>query len=32
MVMIKQERNLIPNIHRFITNEYGENYWFNGCA
>lgn len=32
MVMLKQERNLVPNIHRFITNEYGENYWFNGCA
>lgn len=30
--MLKDERNLVPNIHRFITNEYGENYWFNGCA
>ena len=30
--MAKQGRHLIPNIHRFITNEYGENYWFNGCA
>lgn len=24
--------NQIPNIHRFITSEHGENYWFNGCA
>ncbi|MBQ7846590.1 MAG: hypothetical protein IJ392_10650 [Clostridia bacterium] len=32
LVMAKQGRHLIPNIHRFITNEYGENYWFNGCA
>lgn len=30
--MIKQKRNIVPKIHRFITNEYGENYWFNGCA
>lgn len=30
--MLRQERNSISNIHRFITSEYGENYWFNGCA
>lgn len=29
---MRLSRNQIPNIHRFITNEYGENYWFNGCA
>lgn len=23
--------NRIPNVHRFITSEHGENYWFNGC-
>jgi hypothetical protein len=28
----KQSNNIIPIIHRLITNEYGENYWFNGCA
>jgi len=28
----KQSNNIIPNIHRVITDEYGENYWFNGCA
>jgi len=33
LVMItKQSNNIIPNIHRLITSEYGENYWFNGCA
>lgn len=30
--MPRRDRNMIPNIHRFITSEYGENYWFNGCA
>ena len=29
---LKQSNNIIPNIHRFITSEHGENYWFNGCA
>lgn len=29
---IKQSNNLIPIIHRLITDEYGENYWFNGSA
>ena len=28
----KRSNNLIPNIHRLVTDEYGENYWFNGCA
>jgi hypothetical protein len=23
---------MIPNIHRLITSEHGENYWFSGCA
>ena len=27
-----QKSNKIPNIHQLITNNYGENYWFNGCA
>jgi hypothetical protein len=31
-MVTKQSNNSIPNIHRFITSEYGENYWFNGCA
>ena len=31
-MMTKQSNNIIPNIHRVITDEYGENYWFNGCA
>ncbi len=31
-VITKRSNNAIPNIHRFITSEHGENYWFNGCA
>jgi len=31
-MIAKQSNNLIPIIHRLITSEYGENYWFNGCA
>lgn len=33
LIMItKQSNNLIHVIHRLVTDEYGENYWFNGCA
>lgn len=32
VVIPRQSNNTIPNIHRLITDEYGENYWFNGCA
>ncbi|MDD4495164.1 MAG: MerR family transcriptional regulator [Eubacteriales bacterium] len=33
LVMITtQSNNIIPIIHRLITSEHGENYWFNGCA
>ena len=28
----RQSNNIITNIHRLVTDEYGENYWFNGCA
>ena len=28
----KRSNNIIPIIHRLVTDEYGENYWFNGCA
>ena len=31
-MVTKQSNNTIPNIHRFITSEHGENYHFNGCA
>lgn len=27
-----RSNNIVPVIHRLITSEYGENYWFNGCA
>lgn len=29
---IERSNNVLPDLHRFITSEYGENYWFNGCA
>jgi len=32
IVNTKQSNNIIPIIHRLVTDEYGENYWFNGCA
>lgn len=28
----RPQSNLIPRIHKFVTNELGENYWFNGCG
>ena len=31
-MVTKQSNNIIPIIHRLVTDEYGENYWFNGCA
>ena len=31
-MVTKQSNNIIPNIHRFIISEHGENYHFNGCA
>lgn len=32
LIMAKQSNNIISNIHRLVTVEKGENYWFNGCA
>lgn len=29
---LKKSSNKLPIIHRLVTDEYGENYWFNGCA
>ena len=31
-MITKQSNTIIPVIHRLVTDEYGENYWFNGCA
>lgn len=31
-MITRQSNNIIPIIHRLVTDEYGENYWFNGCA
>ena len=31
-MITKQSNNIIPVIHRLVTDEYGENFWFNGCA
>lgn len=30
--MTAKSANIISVIHRLVTDEYGENYWFNGCA
>lgn len=32
LMTTKQSNNITPIIHRLVTDEYGENYWFNGCA
>lgn len=32
IMVTKQSNNRIPKIHKLITSEFGENYWFNGCA
>lgn len=29
---VKQSSNMLPNVRRIIYSEYGQNYWFNGCA
>ena len=31
-MITRRSNNIIPVIHRLVTDEYGENYWFNGCA
>jgi DNA-binding transcriptional MerR regulator len=31
-MLTKQSNNIISTIRRVVTDEYGENYWFNGCA
>lgn len=31
-MITRQSNNMIPTIHRLVTDEYGENYWFNGSA
>lgn len=28
----RPSNNTIPVLHRVITSDHGENYWFNGCA
>ncbi len=28
----RHSNGMIPTLHRLITDEYGENHWFNGCA
>ncbi|MCI9435825.1 MAG: MerR family transcriptional regulator [Lachnospiraceae bacterium] len=32
LMITKQSNNILPHIHRLVTDEYGENYWFNGSA
>ena len=31
-LITKQSNNILPNIHRLIISEHGENYHFSGCA
>lgn len=31
-MITKQSNNIIPVIHRLVSDMDGENYWFNGCA
>lgn len=31
-MVTKKSNNIIPIIHKLVTSEHGENYWFNGCA
>jgi len=31
-VITRKSNNRIADIHRLVTEEHGENYWFNGCA
>lgn len=32
ITVTSKDRNMIQIIHRLVTDEYGENYWFDGCA
>ncbi len=32
LVLTRKSNHVIPTVHRLVTDEYGENYWFNGCA
>ncbi|WP_312369262.1 MerR family transcriptional regulator [Lachnoclostridium sp.] len=29
---VKQSNNVLPNLRQIVHPEYGQNYWFNGCA
>ncbi len=29
---VKQSNNTLPNLRQIVHGEYGQNYWFNGCA
>lgn len=29
---VKRSNNILPNLRQIVHPEYGENYWFNGCA
>lgn len=31
-VNVKQSNNTLPNLRQIVHGEYGQNYWFNGCA
>ncbi|MNI36818.1 hypothetical protein D3C73_908840 [compost metagenome] len=29
---VRQSNNTLPNVRQIVHPEYGQNYWFNGCA
>ncbi len=29
---VKQSNNTLPHVRQIVHPEYGQNYWFNGCA
>jgi len=31
-INVRPSNNLLPNIRQIVHPEYGQNYWFNGCA
>ncbi|MNB79056.1 Nodulation protein NolA [compost metagenome] len=31
-INVKRSNNTLPNLRQIVHPEYGENYWFNGCA
>lgn len=32
LLNVRQSNNILPNLRQIVHPEYGQNYWFNGCA